>query len=98
MTLTLCVGTLFSSVATAGSESVEELCSNFSDTSLSMKKGMLKTPQYIEFYLRFMSEEITKKDTVKRMTEQLYFVKNRIHLSDTDLRVASVNRCLSSFK
>lgn len=92
---TVCAAVLISFSAQA--QSAEEVCHGAAESRVDLKHNMITYPQYFELALE-KSNSIKKKFNREYVRESLFYVKNRLHLSDEDLYRLSFVDCLVKSK
>lgn len=74
-------------------EGQEELCSRVADSDVRMKHLLLKDKKFLDFALEDVSKG--KASSQAALREKLFFIHNRLHLSDAELKRVSFLRCIT---
>lgn len=75
-------------------EGQEELCAKVAESDVKMKVLMTKDNKFFEFALN----DLGSSDSVHKvkLREKLFFIHNRLHLTDTALKREAFNRCITN--
>lgn len=92
-TIFACVITLFSVASHA--QGMEELCSRVAEQDVKIKHLIKNESSFLEFALDNIEKSNNNAKTKAILREKLFFIKNRIHLSDEDFKRLSFLRCIS---
>ena len=93
--ITALVLALVASTATLA-QSREELCHNAAESDVVIKRSLKKDPSSFADFLRYI-DEVEKNPKMKAaLREKAFWIYNRKHLSDADVRRLSLLRCIAS--
>ena len=77
-------------------QSREELCHNAAESDVEIKRSLQKDPNSFSDFLRYI-DEVEKNPRMKAaLREKAFWIYNRKHLSDVDVRRLSFLRCITS--
>lgn len=77
-------------------QSREELCHNAAESDVEIKRSLQKDPNSFADFLRYI-DEVEKNPKMKAaLREKAFWIYNRKHLSDADVRRLSLLRCIAS--
>ena len=77
-------------------QSREELCHNAAESDVVIKRSLQKDPSSFADFLRYI-DEVEKNPKMKAaLREKAFWIYNRKHLSDADVRRLSLLRCTAS--
>lgn len=77
-------------------QSREELCHNAAESDVVIKRGLQKDPSSFADFLRYIDEVEKNPKTKAALREKAFWIYNRKHLSDADVRRLSFLRCITS--
>lgn len=77
-------------------QSREEICHNAAESDVAIKRSLQKDPNSFNDFLRYIDE--AEKNLIMRnaLREKAFWIYNRKHLSDVDVRRLSFLRCITS--
>ena len=87
----------FSASAT-GTEGVEELCHQSAETNVTLKHAMKEDAGFLQYALDDAAKSKISANNKEQLRERYFYVHNRLHLSDTDMRRLSLVACLIKYK
>ena len=92
--IVLALACTFATVSYA--QSREELCHNAAESDVEIKRSLQKDPNSFADFLRYI-DEVEKNPKMKAaLREKAFWIYNRKHLSDADVRRLSFLRCITS--
>lgn len=93
--ITMLTFALVASTATLA-QSREDLCHNAAESDIAIKRSLQKDPSSFAGFLRYI-DEVEKNPKMKAaLREKAFWIYNRKHLSDADVRRLSLLRCIAS--
>lgn len=82
----------------ANAEGVEELCHQSAETNVTLKNAMKEDTGFLQYALDDAAKSRITASSKAQLRERYFYVHNRLHLSDTDLRRLSLVACLIKYK
>ena len=81
--------------ASVHAQGMEELCSNVAEQDVKMKHLIKSNSAFFEFAITDIEKSSSSERNKAALREKLFFIKNRINLSDVDFKRLSFLRCIT---
>lgn len=78
----------------AQATSMEEICHERAEQSVELKQRMNDDPEFLPWALNDLKTAKVSAKSKEAIRENLFYIHNRKHLSDTDMQRLSFLRCI----